>query len=302
MTFFTPWHALLYSGYLAVAVGLVAQIIRRIATGVPWRQALPAGYGWSLAGALIFWFGGLGDMVWHTLFGIEVDVEALFSPTHLLLALGVWLMVGGPLRAAWQRVDNGIARLGQHLPMLLSLTFMISTLTFMTQIAHPMANLWAGGSRPSAYGWLFEEMGVMSFLWDAGVLMGSVLFLMRRWMLPPGALTLIVAVNAIGMGFLLSHGDYPVVPVLVRVVAGVIADGLYALLHPSVQQPHRLRWFAFAVPAVITALYFVALQMTAGIWWTIHLWAGIVVLTGAVGVLCSYLLLPPALPTQGVPE
>ena len=51
--------------------------------------------------------GAVGDMVWHIVFGFEVSVEALLSPTHLLLALGGTLIVTGPVRAAWQRTRSG---------------------------------------------------------------------------------------------------------------------------------------------------------------------------------------------------
>jgi hypothetical protein len=101
-TFFTPWHAVLYSGYGATAGVLLAALMRNHAAGQPWRRALPDGYGLSLLGALIFALAGVGDMVWHTLFGVEVSTAALLSPTHLLLALGGALMTSGPLRAAWR--------------------------------------------------------------------------------------------------------------------------------------------------------------------------------------------------------
>ena len=84
-TFFTPWHAVLYSGQLAVTAFLFIAFIRNVARGNTWRESLPAGYGLSLIGGILFFIGGLGDLIWHTLFGIEHNVEALFSPTHLLL-------------------------------------------------------------------------------------------------------------------------------------------------------------------------------------------------------------------------
>ena len=40
-----------------------------------------------------------------TLFGFEVNIEALLSPTHLLLASSAILIMAGPFRAAWQRTD-----------------------------------------------------------------------------------------------------------------------------------------------------------------------------------------------------
>ncbi|HSE45781.1 MAG TPA: hypothetical protein VLA89_10700 [Gemmatimonadales bacterium] len=53
------------------------------------QRALPVGYGLSGLGALIFAAGGMTDLIWHTIFGIEAHVEALLSPTYLVLALGL---------------------------------------------------------------------------------------------------------------------------------------------------------------------------------------------------------------------
>lgn len=71
-TFFTPWHAVLYSGFLAAAALTVATAFRNHARGDPWTRVLPAGYDPSLLGVLIFAAGGVGDMLWHLLFGVEV--------------------------------------------------------------------------------------------------------------------------------------------------------------------------------------------------------------------------------------
>ena len=295
-SFFTPWHAVFYSGFLVVAGFLAWQVIRRRASGYPRPWALPSGYGLALVGALIFVCGGIGDMIWHELFGIEEDVEALYSPTHLLLVLGMWLMVSAPFGAAWQRM---VPRSGwkQLAPMLLSLAFMLSVGTFITQIAHPLANLWGGGLLPRSPIWLFEEMGVVSLLFDAGLLMGFILLALRRWTLPPGALTLVVTCNAIAMGFLYHHGAYPLLHVAARAAAGAVADVILSQLRPSLQRLGALRLFAFVMPALISAFYFLTLQMAQGMWWSIHLWAGVIVLTGVTGLLLSYLLVPPPIPT-----
>jgi len=59
------------------------------ARGAPWGRALPPGYGLSLAGAGVFAASGVGDLLWHLLFGIEARMEALLSPTHVGLTLGL---------------------------------------------------------------------------------------------------------------------------------------------------------------------------------------------------------------------
>src|SRR5689334_22007773 len=101
--FFTPWHAVLYSGALAIMLFLSASYGRNLVRGQAWQHLLPAGYGLSLAGAILFLVGGALDLVWHELFGTEVNIEALLSPTHLLLCASAILMIGGPLRAAAKR-------------------------------------------------------------------------------------------------------------------------------------------------------------------------------------------------------
>jgi hypothetical protein len=138
---------------LAVAGALVGALVQQRARRRTWQHALPPGYNLALLGAVIFGCGGVGDMLWHTLFGIEKDVEALFSPTHIMLACGAWLMVGGPFCAAWQRFAPPEVHWHQHLPSLLSLTWMLSTGTFMTQIAHPVVYLWEGEPPRRPAGW-----------------------------------------------------------------------------------------------------------------------------------------------------
>lgn len=291
-TFFTPWHGILYSAMLAISLFLSISWISSVARGVTWRRALPIGYGLSLLGTLVFALGGIGDMLWHMLFGVEADLEALLSPTHLVLALGSVLIVSGPFRAAWQRpagmaMDGGEARL----PRFLSLAFMLSAFAFFTSYANPFVHPLAV---PEELGpqEIAQALGVAGVLVHAALLMGLVLLALRRWSLPPGSLTLIFAINVAASSVL--HDQYLLIAV--AVLAGAIADLLNTLLRPSVERTRALRLFAFAVPAILYALYFLGLKLTAGIWWSIHLWIGAIILAGVVGLLLSYLLVPPAAP------
>ena len=72
-SFFTLWHGLLYGAMLLVAIFLVATVVRNRRHGYPWQRALPEGYALSLVGVGIFALGGFGDMIWHAVFGIEVE-------------------------------------------------------------------------------------------------------------------------------------------------------------------------------------------------------------------------------------
>jgi hypothetical protein len=189
-----------------------------------------------------------------------------------------------PFHAAWQCHTPPEGRWHQHLPWLLSLTWMLSTGTFLTQIAHPVVYLWGGGRVPGTPGWMWQALGVVGMLWDTAFLVGFVLLTMRRWPLPAGALTLVIGLNAVAMGFL-HRGAYPFLPVVARVVAALGAEVVYAWL-----------LFATVVPLLLTTLHFGALGVTVGVWWSVHLWAGTIVLTGLVGLLVSLLLVPPPWP------
>jgi hypothetical protein len=311
-TFFTPWHGLLYSGMAATAALLVAATLRNRAGGLPWRRAVPEGYLASLLGQALFFLGGLGDLLWHVLFGIEADVEALLSPTHLLLAVAGGLIVTGPLRAAWRRPapPRGWSSQG---PLVLSLAYLLSTATFFLQFAHPLERpLAAAGNRPTVAGLpvvapdpplllaggglnaaaILQSLGAAGVLLNAALLTGIALLVVRRWgaALPPGALTLLVGLNALAMGAM--RDELRLAPALIA--AGLAADLLLHALRPDAARPGAFRAFAAGLPALWAAAVFAGAALPAGLWWSVDLWAGTVVLAGIAGYLLSYAFLPPA--------
>jgi hypothetical protein len=291
-SFFTPWHAVFYSGFLAVATALSLTILRNRAAGLSWRRAVPEGYQPSLVGALIFAFGGVGDLGWHMLFGIETSVEALFSPSHLTLALGIALVVTGPLRAAWSRREAGQqwTDLG---PMIFSVLLFLGLLTFMTQFTHPITQPVAATRyfTPNSTVATLRIAGGMASIWvQTAILMGLGLYVMRRWSLPFGVWTLWLTVNIWGLAVV--EDELRFVPI--ALVVGLVADLFIAYFKPSIERVLAWRVFAFGVPTLFYSLYFATLWATGGIWWSVHLWTGAIVLAGAVGLLISYLVVPPA--------
>jgi MFS superfamily sulfate permease-like transporter len=75
-------------------------------------------------------------------------------------------------------------------------------------------------------------------------------------------------------------------------LSGLAVDAALRRWRPRLSNGNtrQLRLFAFGVPALVYAVYFVALALSQGISWSIHLWAGSVVLAGTVGWLLSYLV------------
>ncbi len=293
-TFFTPWHAVMYSGFAAcgLALFLAAWLNRR--KGFPWKRSLPPGYVPSLAGAAIFAAGGGFDLFWHLTFGIEKNVEALLSPAHLILAVGAVLVLSGPFRAAWR--DPAPPRgFVASLPMILSMAFAVSIVSFMTQYAHPVRHL-AVGERPlvAATADLEQGRAVAGFIVQLSLLTGLALLAVRRWgtRLPFGTFAVLFGLNMLGMSFMTD--EYRLV--VAALLAGLFADWKLRYLDPAPARPRAFRLFAAEVPAAYALLVFAALLATDDVWWSVHMWTGTVAVSGIAGLFLSYLLLPPAMP------
>lgn len=294
-SFFTPWHAFFYGGFVLTAAFLFGALGLNRARGVDWSEAVPAGYAPALAGALIFAAGGIGDLIWHELFGIEEDLEALLSPTHLLLGVGLALVVSGPMRAAWRR--SGEQRsLAEQGPVLISAALTLSTLTFFIFYIHPLGRSLGGARHSEMFTDLGQAAAILGIYVSAALFTGMALFLLRRWQPAPGAFSLIFALNALGMGLVDSHHWYWWVLALVQVAAGLGADLLVWRLRPAPARRREFYLFAFLMPALYFALYFAALATVEGLAWSIHLWAGSIAQAGVVGLLLAALAAPPALP------
>lgn len=296
-TFFTPWHGVMYGAMVIVMVFLLLTLAGNLLRGADWRQALPVGYGLSLFGTGIFAIGGIGDMIWHTLFGVEANLEALISPSHIVLALGWFLIVGGPLRAAWHRTSDDLHWMTQ-VPRFLSIAFILSVLTFFTIYANPFGHTLAAVGEHARHGEAAQALGVTGFLVQPALMMGVLLLALGRWRLPRGSVTLVLAVNTALVAVL--HDQYLLM--LVGFLGGMLAELIDAAVRPSPARPGALRIWAAVVPMLVYALYFGALQLTSGIAWSVHMGVGAIVLAGVVGLLLSYLAVPPTTPVVRTDE
>jgi hypothetical protein len=286
-SFLTPWHGILYGTYFAVAFTVLRRVLGARAAGASWRAAIPPGYGATVAGIAVFFVGGIGDMAWHMAFGVEESLDALLSPTHLVLATGGVLMATGPFVAGTRR--SGREWQGAA-PTVITSVALLSFVGFMTQYMHPMSRLWpVAGWRetvPGA-GELTAALGVAGFIWYAAVLTAVVLLLDRLGSLPPGAAGVLIAGSA---GFAVTQGDeyWLVIP---AIGAAAVIEAVRARL-PDNRAGYRT--LAFAIPAVPVALHLAALGIAFEIGWSVHLWAGTPVIAGLVGVLVSLVVVPPA--------
>lgn len=280
-TFFTPWHAVLYSGFLATGGWITWTACRARRRGGSWAT-VPAGYGLAACGVVVFAVAGLGDMLWHVVFGIERDLAALLSPTHLGLFVGMLLIVTAPLRSAW--AEPGEARL---LPAALSLLLAGTLTAFVLQPFHPMAHNFVsrrlatlilertGSSFAVARSML---TGLAGFMIATLCLFAPVLLLVRRWRPPAGALAGMVAVQSLLMQGTIGFRD----PLLAGLGAlGALAvEGLWWALHPE-GGPRRRLAFAGLAPPLFWGTYMAGIAIRdGGLGWGVEFWSGTLVWSG----------------------
>lgn len=295
-TFFTPWHAVLYSAIGFAGLALIVTHFRNVGRGHRWRTALPVGYGLSLVGFFAFATGGVGDLGWHEIFGFEESLEALLSPSHLFLALSGLLIITGPIRAFWGRETENNWR--SLLPVILAFTCITSIFTFFTTFAAVTSELDdLTGSRPASHTFI-DLYGILCFVVHSNILLAVALFMARRWRLPFGALTLLFTVNALLMTWLHIGETGEFIFAVSAAAVGLLGD--FLLRRYSLDATSRLRFFSFIMPfayslGALCALHLIGATIWGhgGLWWEIHMWLGVPVLAGAFGYGLSLLMRPP---------
>jgi len=139
-SFFTPWHAIMYSCMAINGIVLGIMGLRNLKRGYPFRRVLPFGYWTSLIGVIVFATGGVFDLFWHTLYGIETDITGLISISHLWLALGGALVFAGPIRSIAHRYDETAGGWKIAGPVALCTVALLTLLGFFTQYASPFGD------------------------------------------------------------------------------------------------------------------------------------------------------------------
>ena len=298
-SFFTPWHALLYGAVGVSGLVLIVIHFRNVSKGFRWTKALPAGYALSLIGFFAFAVGGVADMLWHEAFGFEEGIEALISPSHLYLALTGVLIMTGTIRAIWWREsDNSWKHLA---PAILSFTCIASVFSFFNAYA-PIGGdmILLTGTRPDSHS-LHDVAGIIPFVIQSNLLLGSVLIMTYRWRLPFGAITLIFLLNSLLMTWYRIGEAGEFIFAISATVVGLLCDTYYSRY--SLADTNRLRFFAAFMPFAYSLGAMMMIQIlginvweNGGLWWEIHMWLGVPVLAGAFGYGLSLLAHPPAFP------
>ena len=275
-SFLTPWHGILYSGWLLLAAWIYL------------HRNLPA-YRLGLIGAIGFGVGGVLDMAWHAAFGIEVDMEALISPPHLLLVTMHLLMISTPLRAAW--MSEMPRRIGWRAfgPAAASLTASVALVSFITPYGSPFndylpsVEFAQGTFAPTTRFRLAQEGGMLTFFAATLLYVTPLLAMLKRWRPPFGTATLVIGVSAVGTmvvdPFLL---EAPILA-LSGIGAGLFADILIAESDPGPQRRRSLLAFGAVTPVPLVALSLLAVELQWGLAWGVNFIIGAMVIASLVG-------------------
>jgi hypothetical protein len=302
-SFFTRWHAILYSAFL-VNVGWILMHLWQANRSLRLGDIRLSNIGlMPVLGIVGVGIGGLLDMLWHSVYGIERGLEVHFTPPHLLLFVGACLIVTRPFCAMWaSRRDEMASSLRSFLPAVLSLGIAMSVVSFFMSYGWGFFGLRLIGREQEKW-WVFHFLqntqslsfgtelmrtqAVTNILLTNLVIMTPVLLILRRWQPPFGAITVLLTLNAVFMAALSR-----VEPIIVALAGGLIADLLVVRLRPGPDRPAQLRVFSAAVPAVVWTLYFLVIHFGPGVAWSWPLWTGTVVWTALEGLVLGLLMAP----------
>lgn len=301
-TFFTPYHAVFYSGMLALALVIAGFVVRSRALGYDWADTVPRPYRLALLGVPIFLFGGIGDMVWHRTLGIEEGVDALLSPTHQILGLGIFFLSSGPIRSVLaDRVRaNTLAR---QLPLTLGLATWLILAHFGTAYAFdpaagrtnappPIVPFNAHYFTALAIGYYKAATGVLIVIFQSTLIAGFALWLTARMRPAPGMLTLMLLIGNVPAAAAFTNQT----PLLVVTIAQSLLTGLFAdafILrfdpHPMPNSTRAFCWFAVTVPMTYMGIYLIGTLAGDGLWWDWNVALGSWIWSGVCGFALSLL-------------
>lgn len=303
-SFFTPYHAVFYSGMLALAVVMVGFALRSRSRGYPWIDVFPRPYRLALLGIPIFIIAGIGDILWHRILGIEEGVDALLSPTHQVLGLGIFFVASGPIRSVL--ADRPVrSMLARSMPLVLGLATWLILAHFGTAYGFdpgagkadappPIAPFTSDYLTALAIGYYKVASGVLIVIFQSTLITGFALWLVSRMRARPGMFTtLFVLGNAPAAAAFTNQTSLLGVTLAQSLAAGIFADAFVARYdpHPVPGSTIAFRWFAATLPMLYIGVYLLGTLLTDGIWWDWNVALGSWIWSGVCGFALSLAIL-----------
>jgi hypothetical protein len=292
-TFWTPWHAVLYSGIAACGLTLLWLLRPRLPEVPTYRSLLtatPRALQLPVVGMALLLVGGGIDTLWHNLFGIEKGLEIFFSPSHYFIIIGMVLVACGPAlmlaASPVQRLTGGDTVLVVVSTLLASLPAHIFT-EHASALEEPL--LGTGDSPMKTFS--PDAQMMHGYLGSTILLLVPVLVLARRWSLPVGVSTVLVTLPAMVITLILGEGDVwlPVtIAIATAAVEVAVRIGAPAYRHVAAD----VRWLVLGLlaPIVVWGAVIGVGAATVGVGWNLHMVTGLLVLTGLTGLATSFVV------------
>ena len=273
--FFTPWHGVFYAGFAALAAWVAVVGYRRRRPG-PLVEWFPPSYRLAVVGLALFALGGVGDGIWHTVYGVEIGIDALLSPTHLLLLAGGLLLIWTPVRSSAARGDEAPwLAVGSATIITAVLVFFVQYLWLIPYPFYAQQTFVPTTGVGSSFVQLFLGAAIVS----VGVLAGPLLLVAKRWVLPFGAATIVWGVAATLEALAFSQRFTTIVVVG---IGGLVFDGTLRVVGAA--RARGLRAAAGAGPAAMFVGYLVWAASEESLAWPPEIWGGLCVTAGFVGI------------------
>lgn len=283
-SFITPWHAVFYAGFLATSVW-VWTIAHRYRDRGSETLRVPRGYGAMVLGLIVFAIGGIGDGLWHTIWGVETGIDGLLSPTHLLLFGGLVLLVSTPLRASTNRSVPAFTGFAPLVSAGLSLALVGFFLNFAWGLGiHELTK--TSYDPVTASGEPEVIAGVASTLVTTMVLFVFAVWLLARLHPPIGTFAgmFFAVALLVTLGFDEGWFGPPA-----AAVGGFVLDVGTRSIARTKRQPMMA---AASATLALWATYFALLTVTGEVAWSHEIWLGAVVLNVMLAVVIAGAMQP----------
>ncbi len=317
-SFFTLTHCVLYAGLTALGTWIGLLVSR-----YHYRtEAIPLGYGVAIIGLCVLAVGGPADLAWHTRYGFEINVDAIYSPPHLMLFFGGLLVSSTGIRSTWARWGDA-PDWRAFAPALLSAILFIGVAgfitmylsAFMTDVSPTSAfmndlkqfndvrsnqriglnpGLTGYGDSLWPYYFYSASHGMASEIVTTLVLLGPTLLMLRRWRVPFGAVTVIFLGFGLLVNILTEYRDWVLIfPLL---LAGATVDIAQRKLAPGPRERVTLGGIRLIGPLAAAALwisFYGVLDLHRGIGWGGSLMVGALIMGTLTGFGVAFVIAPP---------
>ena len=330
-SFFSLAHIFLYAGMSVLALRVAIIVTRyQLRAGVNPRQLIPdlkqipVGYGVAIIGFCILGVGGPCDFIWHSVYGFEIGVDAIYSPPHLMLFFGGLLVSSTGLRSMWAKRDIA-PTWARFVPVALSAILFLAIIQFTTMYMSAfMTNLGMTdafhndivknfhdvttnqsiglnqgitgyGDNLWPYAYFATGQSIAAMVVTTLELIGTVLLMLRRWRLPFGAVTVIFIGFSLLFNIVTAYNDFLLIVPLI--LAGITIDVLQARLARGPAERVSLggiRIIGTVGAFVLWLSYYLVIVARDGIGWTTAVTCGAIAVGTMTGFGVSFLIAPPA--------